>query len=137
VKSMINNFPFLSKASARRPSLENSKLQNRHQCCPEESSSASRSLTVHLFDPALRFTNFSVPERVINSAAWLTGEYAAQQFLYLYSFSFRVTMCGSVSTMFLTITGFAFSASAIINNEEESKELELVTSAVESTMQDM
>src|SRR5436190_23975453 len=129
---MINNFPFLSKASARRPSLENCKLQNCHQCRPEESSSSSRSITVHLFGPALRFTNFSVPKRVINSAAWFKGEYAAQQFLYLYSFSFKVTMCALGSAMFLTITGLAFSASAIINNEEESKELVLVTSTMES-----
>ena len=136
MKSMSNNFPLLSKASARRPSLENSKLQNRHQCCPEESSSASRSSTVQLFDPALRFANFNFPERVINSAALLKAEYAAQQFLYLYSFSLKAIMGGLGDLMFLTIRGVAFSASAIINNEEESKELELVTTVMENTMLD-
>lgn len=120
---MTNNLPLLSTASARRPSREISKLQNRHQYRPEESSSSSSSSTVQLFDPVLRLANFSFPKRVINSAVLFRREYAARQFLNLYSFPLKVIMCSMGDAMFLMITGLAFSASAITSNHEESKEL--------------
>lgn len=71
---------------------------------------------------------------MINSAVLFRREYAARQFLNLYSFLLKVIISSVGEVMFLMITGLAFSASAIINNDEESKELVLVRNTMESTM---
>lgn len=122
---MVRKFPFRSKASARRPSLENRRLEYCHHCSVEKCSTSPRSLTAQRFGPVLRlrFANFNLPSPVTNNAVLLTEEYAAQQYLLLYSFSVKVMGCILEDLMSLMISGVELFASATINKEVESKEL--------------
>src|SRR5208282_6799051 len=92
--SAVIIFPLLSTAIARDPSRENPRPQYCQNLSPTSIPSPNSAISQLLYS-VLQLINFTVPARVIISAALNEGAYAAQQFLNLYAPSLPIKEVGT------------------------------------------